>query len=165
MGAPAVGHSNGTQMRPIGIRTINHQSMPFVDRDRALAFWRDLLGLKLVPAQEGGGGDNLIWLEAADGTMVHLLRRMPENPPNVHTAFEVEDFDRALETMCEAGFEIIKGPVERDDGQRAFYVYDPEGNRIEFTTKSGLKDFEPRSGRGRQHADDLDPGAQGAPPE
>ena len=126
-------------MRPIGIRTINHQSMPFVVRDRALAFWRDLLGLKLVPAQEGGGGDNLIWLEAADGTMVHLLRRMPENPPNVHTAFEVEDFDRALATMREAGFEIIKGPVERDDGQRAFYVYDPEGNRIEFTTGSGLK--------------------------
>ena len=41
--------------------------------------------------------------------------------------------------MREAGFEIIKGPVERDDGQRAFYVYDPEGNRIEFTTGSGLK--------------------------
>ena len=126
-------------MRQISVRTINHQAMPFVDRGRALGFWRDLLGLKVVPAQEGAGGDNLIWLEAADGTMVHLVRQMPENPPNVHTAFEVEDFEGALLTMQEAGFEIIKGPVERDDGQRAFYVYDPEGNRLEFTTKSRLR--------------------------
>ena len=126
-------------MRPIGIRTINHQAMPFMDKERALGFWRDLLGLKLVPSQEGPGGDNLIWLEAEDGTMVHLLRQSPDHPPNRHTAFEVEDFDRSLETMREAGFEIVKGPLERADGQRAFYVIDPEGNRVEFTTGSGLK--------------------------
>ena len=41
--------------------------------------------------------------------------------------------------MREAGYEITKGPLERADGQRAFYVNDPEGNRVEFTTKSGLK--------------------------
>jgi hypothetical protein len=41
--------------------------------------------------------------------------------------------------MKEAGYEIIKGPIERADGQKAFYVYDPEGNRLEFATKSGLK--------------------------
>ena len=41
--------------------------------------------------------------------------------------------------MIAAGYEIIKGPIERFDGQRAFYVYDPEGNRLEFATKSGLK--------------------------
>ena len=126
-------------MRPIDIRTINHQAMPFMDKERALGFWRDLLGLKLVPSQEGPGGDNLIWLEAADGTMVHLLRQAPDHPPNRHTAFEVEDFDSALATMREAGFDIVKGPLERADGQRAFYVIDPEGNRIEFTTGSGLK--------------------------
>ncbi|MBI2965897.1 MAG: VOC family protein [Chloroflexi bacterium] len=25
------------------------------------------------------------------------------------------------------------------DGQRAFYVHDPEGNRLEFTTRNGLR--------------------------
>ena len=43
------------------------------------------------------------------------------------------------EAMRDAGYEITKGPLERADGQRAFYVYDPEGNRVEFTTRSGLK--------------------------
>ena len=67
--------------------------------------------------------------------MVHLVQRLPGDTPNVHTALEVE----ALEAITAAGYEIIKGPIERADGQRAFYVYDPEGNRLEFAMKSGIK--------------------------
>ena len=126
-------------MPKIKITTINHQSMPVRDRERALGFWRDLLGLEVIPAQEGGPGSRMVWMRAADGTMVHLMPRDDQDRPNIHTAFEVEDFDEALQAMRDAGFEIIKGPLEREDGQRAFYVYDPEGNRLEFTTKSGLK--------------------------
>ena len=127
-------------MAKIQINTINHQSMPMRNRTRALGFWRDLLGLKVIPAQELG--DGLIWMQASDGTMVHLVQRHDDDTPNIHTAFEVDDFDEALTAMSEAGYEIIKGPLERADGQRAFYVYDPEGNRVEFTTKSGLKSSE-----------------------
>ena len=126
-------------MGGIRVLKINHQSMPFRDRGSALAFWRDLVGLKLTPSQEGDGGDGLIWLEAEDGSMVHLLQRREDAPPNVHTAFEVEDFDAALAAMRDAGYEIIKGPLERKDGQRAFYVYDPEGNRVEFVTRNGAR--------------------------
>ena len=121
------------------IKTINHQSMPLHDRERALAFWRDVLGLEVIPAQEGGPDSRMIWMKAADGTMVHLMPRGVDGTPNIHTAFEVENFDEALQAAKDAGLEIIKGPLERDDGQRAFYIYDPEGNRLEFTTRSGLK--------------------------
>lgn len=124
-------------MAKIKINTIHHQSMPIRDRQRALGFWRDLLGMKIIPTQEGG--DGLIWIQAEDGTMVHLIQRPEDDTPNIHTAFEVDDFDEALQAMKEAGYEIIKGPIERADGQKAFYVYDPEGNRLEFATKSGLK--------------------------
>ena len=114
--------------------------MPIRNRITALGFWRDLLDLKVIPAQESG--DGLIWMQASDGTMVHLVQRHDDDTPNIHTAFEVDDFDEALTAMSEAGYEIIKGPLERADGQRAFYLYDPEGNRVEFTTKSGLKSSE-----------------------
>ena len=124
-------------MTKIKINTINHQSMPIRNRVTALGFWRDLLGLKVIPSQESG--DGLIWMQASDGTMVHLVQRQDDDAPNIHTAFEVENFDEALEAMQDAGYEITKGPLERADGQRAFYVYDPEGNRVEFTTRSGLK--------------------------
>ena len=111
--------------------------MPMRNRIRALGFWRDLLGLEVIPSQESG--DGLIWMQASDGTMVHLVQRQDDDSPNIHTAFEVDNFDEALEAMRDAGYEITKGPLERADGQRAFYVYDPEGNRVEFTTRSGLK--------------------------
>ena len=124
-------------MAKVKINTINHQSMPIRNRIRALGFWRDLLGLEVIPSQESG--DGLIWMQASDGTMVHLVQRQDDNAPNIHTAFEVENFDETLIAMREAGYEITKGPLERADGQRAFYVFDPEGNRVEFTTKSGLK--------------------------
>ena len=114
--------------------------MPMRNRITALVFWRDLLGLKVIPSQESG--DGLIWMQALDGTMVHLVQRQDDDAPNIHTAFEVENFDEALEVMQDAGYEITKGPLERADGQRAFYVYDPEGNRVEFTTRSGLKPSE-----------------------
>jgi catechol 2,3-dioxygenase-like lactoylglutathione lyase family enzyme len=124
-------------MSKIKINTIHHQSMPMRDRSRALRFWRDLIGREIIPAQEGG--DGLIWMQAQDGTMIHLVQRPPDDTPNIHTAFEVNDFDIALTTIKTAGYKIIKGPIERADGQKAFYVHDPEGNRIEFVTKSGLK--------------------------
>ncbi len=74
-------------------------------------------------------------MQTADGTVVHLVQRRVDYTPNIHTAFEVEDFEEALKAMMEAGMEIIKGPIERVDGQRAFCVYDPEVNRLEFATK------------------------------
>jgi catechol 2,3-dioxygenase-like lactoylglutathione lyase family enzyme len=88
-------------MAKIKINTIHHQSMPMRDRARALGFWKDLLGLEIIPSQEGG--ESLIWMQAADGTMIHLAQRPPDDTPNVHTAFEVEDFDEALESMIAAG--------------------------------------------------------------
>ena len=64
-------------MPKVKINTINHQSMPMRNRIRALGFWRDLLGLEVIPSQESG--DGLIWMQAADGTMVHLVQRQDDN--------------------------------------------------------------------------------------
>ena len=121
------------QKRGVRIKTINHVGIPVSDRKKALPFYRDLLGLEVIPSMETGSW--LVWMETADHTMVHAV----EQAPIPHFAFEVEDFDAALEAVRAAGIEIIKGPVERLDGQRAFYCFDPDGNRLEFTTARWLK--------------------------
>lgn len=124
----------GPQKRPgVRIKTINHVGIPISDRNVSLPFYRNLAGLKVIPSMEDGPA--LIWTETLDHTMVHLI----EGAPIPHFAFEVEDFDAALEAVRSAGIEIIKGPVERADGQRAFYCFDPDGNRLEFTTARNLK--------------------------
>jgi lactoylglutathione lyase len=115
------------------IITVNHVGLSITDRSESLPMYRDLLGLRVIPAMENG--KSLIWMESEDHTMVHTI----EGAPIPHVAFEVEDFDAALEEVRAAGIEIIKGPLERMDGQRAFYCFDPDGNRLEFTTRRNLK--------------------------
>jgi len=126
----------------INIRTINHVGVAVRDRRESLKFYRDLLGLEVIPSMVDA--KNIVWMRALDGTMVHLIEpREGAAPPPVpagsyHNAFELEDLDAALKVMRDAGCEI-EGPSERHDGQRCFFVKDPDGNRVELATRSGLK--------------------------
>ena len=54
-----------------------------------------------------------------------------------HMAFEVDDIDAAYTYMIGKG--VIPTAIQtRNDGQKAFYINDPDGNRIELCTKSGF---------------------------
>jgi catechol 2,3-dioxygenase len=115
------------------------------DVDRAVAFYRDLLGLSEM---EQGPEVKPRFLKAADGSggvpqMVVLVPHpdphgaFPSQKPNRtlhHMAFSVAPgrYDE-LETAClEAGLEVRGGvhPVLAD--VRTFYVDDPDGNEVEI---------------------------------
>ena len=129
-------------MARIKINTINHVGIGVKDRRASLKFYRDLLGLEIIPSMVDA--KNIVWMRAADGTMLHLIEpREGTAPPPVpqgayHNAFEVENFDDALSVIRGAGLEI-EGPSERHDGQHCFFVRDPDGNRVEIATRGGLK--------------------------
>jgi len=131
-----------TSVAKIKLRTINHVGIAVRDRRASLKFYRDLLGLKVIPSMVDA--KNIVWMRAGDGPMVHLIEpREGADPPPApagayHTAFEVEDFDAALQAIKDAGIEF-EPPSERLDGQRAFFLRDPDGNRVEICTRSGLK--------------------------
>ena len=57
--------------------------------------------------------------------------------PSHHGAFEVDDVDAAAAELQANGLETTP-IVTRNDGQRTFNVFDPDGNRIEICTKSGF---------------------------
>ncbi len=121
-------------MTGIRIKTVNHVGVPVQDRKPALEFYRDLLGLEVIPSMVDS--ENIVWLRAADGTMVHVVEPPGVSMAHPHNAFEVEDFDATLEAMRQAGYEI-DGPGVRHNGQRSFFVLDPAGNRVEFVTAGG----------------------------
>jgi catechol 2,3-dioxygenase-like lactoylglutathione lyase family enzyme len=119
-------------MAGIQIRRVNHVALPIVDRRKSLPFYRDLLGLKVIPSMVDSPG--VTWLQLADGAMIHpVAPRTDGTPPSWHVAFEVADFDATLTALKEAGFTIDSQGV-RHDGQQFLFVVDPDGNRIEFAT-------------------------------
>ena len=55
-----------------------------------------------------------------------------------HVAFEVEDFDATVAALRESDYPNITDHGEHHDGQKALFINDNEGNRLGFTTASGL---------------------------
>jgi catechol 2,3-dioxygenase-like lactoylglutathione lyase family enzyme len=70
--------------------------------------------------------------------MIHLVETT-EGPsvPSHHGAFEVDNIQLAQDSIREMGVETTDITV-RNDGQKVFFLNDPEGNRIEICTKSGF---------------------------
>ena len=51
-------------MAGIQIRRVNHVGLPIVDRRKSLPFYRDLLGLKVIPSMVDSPG--VTWLQIAE---------------------------------------------------------------------------------------------------
>jgi metallothiol transferase len=116
----------------IRITRLNHVALPISDRRKTLPFYRDLLGLKVIPSMVDN--PSVVWTVLEDGAMVHPVEPNAEGQPAVfHVAFEVADFDSAVRALEQAGVEISRQGV-RHDGQRFLFVNDPDGNRIELAT-------------------------------
>ncbi len=121
----------------IRVKTINHVGIPIWDRRASLKFYRDVLGLQVIPSMVDS--PHIVWTKTLDGTMVHLIEPSDgENLGAPHIAFEVEDFDLAVTVLGESGYSELTEPGERHDGQKYVFVDDNDGNRLEFTTASGL---------------------------
>jgi catechol 2,3-dioxygenase-like lactoylglutathione lyase family enzyme len=120
----------------IRLKAINHITYNVKDKDAALKWYVDVLGIKQIPKQVDS--DHLYWLQLPSGAMVHIIEN-PESPsmPSHHTAFEVDDIEAAQKHLHGKGIETTDISV-RHDGQRAMYLNDPDGNRIEICTKSGF---------------------------
>jgi catechol 2,3-dioxygenase-like lactoylglutathione lyase family enzyme len=106
------------------------------DMERALVFYRDLIGLRVtLDTVEGGEGDELIgaarrravYLRAADGphasfvVLDQQLDRAPfGSPPRIlqlgthHFSFWVDQLQETYERIVAEGFRVILRPTEAD---------------------------------------------------
>ena len=120
-------------MGQIEVTRINHVAVPIADRRAALPFYRDLLGLKVIPSMVDS--PHVTWLQLADGAMVHPVEpRADGAAPSYHVAFEVVDFEAAVAALEAAGI-AIESQGTRHDGQQFLFVQDPDGNRVELATR------------------------------
>jgi glyoxylase I family protein len=117
------------------IEAIHHVSLVVADTERALRFYRDLLGL----AVDGGRpelGYPGAWLRVG-AQQIHLLE-VPNPDPvtgrpshggrDRHMAFSVGDVEALAERLLAAGVGVSRSK----SGRAAFFCRDPDGNALEF---------------------------------
>ena len=131
----------GCEMR---IKRLDHSALVVRDLDRARWFYGEALGLVEVPRPKSLGFHGA-WFRGPSFE-VHLIQSDETTAPvgfgdlgedalrglAHHLAFEVDDLDDALAILRGHGIEILTGPVPRGDGALQAYVFDPDGNFLEF---------------------------------
>jgi catechol 2,3-dioxygenase-like lactoylglutathione lyase family enzyme len=123
----------------IGTR-VHHVSFPVTDLERARAFYEGVLGLEPIPRPDLGGLGGM-WYAAGDAE-IHIIctpsgadvGTRPERltPLGPHTAFQVDDYRKTLDTLKRHGVEVLETNPER--GQ--LWVRDPDGNVFEMIAVS-----------------------------
>jgi catechol 2,3-dioxygenase-like lactoylglutathione lyase family enzyme len=120
----------------VGVKGLSHVAIGVSDMERALVFYRDLIGLRVtLDAVEGGFGDGLVgdhrrravYLRAADGPDAFFivvdqpLDREPFGaPPRIlqlgthHFSFWVDNLEEIFERMAAEGFRAVIRPTEAD---------------------------------------------------
>ena len=104
--------------------------MPAGREDDADAFYRDLLGMDMIPKPEPLASRGGRWYASGD-VQVHLGVDVDFSPAKkAHPALVVEGIDDLAARLDAAG---LKPRWEQDQpGMRHCYVDDPFGNRIEL---------------------------------
>lgn len=140
------------------IRGIHHATVSTGDLDRALRFYRDLLGFEVAHTISWESGvavaDRLTGLEDSAATLVMLRAGNayvelvhyehpdprpgdPERPVCdhgiTHICFDVSNVDEEYNRLKDAGVVFHCAPKTIDDGRiRTTYGRDPDGNVLEF---------------------------------
>ena len=146
------------------VSRIDHVGITVSDVDRALGFYRDLLGLRVVadntisePAvAELLGLDSvqlrIVDLDSGDGRIVELLQYVEptgrqidyesSDPATEHIAFTVDDLAAVRVRLAEAGVKIVSrkaltidDPGGSFDGAICLYVRDPDGAILELVQR------------------------------
>ena len=120
------------------------------DHDKALAFYRDVLGLE-VRNDVGFEGMRWVTVGAPSQPDVNIVLEPPLADPNASPAdkeamaqllakgllraviFSTDDCDSTFELIRAAGAEVLQEPIDQPYGVRDCAFRDPAGNMLRFT--------------------------------
>ena len=120
--------AQGPEDDPMGISRIA-ATIAVSDIDRALAFYRDLLGMRVTFAN--GDPVGFVILERG-GAELHLTLVKGHRGASHNVAHLMVDDATALYDHLTANeVRIVKGVRDADYGLRGFVFADPDGNRID----------------------------------
>jgi lactoylglutathione lyase len=123
-----------------GITGIGHFALKVHDLDRSLKFYRDQLGFpEMLRIHHEDGSVWLVYLRITDTQFVELFPgatqdRAPGWNDNAvtHICLEVDDLDRVVADIEQAGIKLIIEKKTAADRNRQAWIEDPDGNRLEL---------------------------------
>jgi len=101
------------------------------DTERALGFYRDQLGMAILPRPDFGFGG--AWLDAGGGRQVHLIEAEVPVNHGQHVAFLVHDLDAVIAQLRASGCTVSSAKQVGDTPIRQAFLNDPDGNLIELS--------------------------------
>src|SRR2546429_206948 len=148
-----------TKRCPFRVLAADHTGITVSNLERALAFWRDVLGFELshTAHQTGemakeitgvaGAAIKLAVLKTPGGHKIELLEYLgppdrkhsdvdPCDVGHVHVALIVDNLDAILQKIAASGWQAAGKPQTLTSGpnagKRVMYVRDPDGTTIEL---------------------------------
>lgn len=113
----------------------NHVMVYARNVQRAMYFYRDLLGFKLLELFEGQGMPCYARLRSPAGRTTIALHEFESgvNPPDregIRLYFEVKELDRLCKKLVGEGVEIQQMPKRMPWGWKHAYLKDPDGHEL-----------------------------------
>lgn len=113
----------------------NHAMVYVGNVERALHFYRDLLGFKLIEHFQGGESAVYARLRSPAGRTTIALHQFesgqaPHGGDAVRLYFEVKELDSLCKKLAAEGVEIPQMPKKMPWGWRHAYLRDPDGHEL-----------------------------------
>jgi catechol 2,3-dioxygenase-like lactoylglutathione lyase family enzyme len=103
-------------------------TIPVTDINRALRFYRDVLGFDVAFTN----GDPISFAVIKQGDAQLHLSVQPDKAGSTHTHLMVDDLDGIHDALRQAGIPIRQPPSVQPWGLRDLVVVDPDGNSFEI---------------------------------
>jgi catechol 2,3-dioxygenase-like lactoylglutathione lyase family enzyme len=127
-------------MQGIEIAQIDHVSVLITEVERSRRFYRDVLGLKEI-AKPRTFRFVALWFELGNQQLHLLWKEKADTPSPRHFALRVQNVQAARSYFQERGIAVEETTLI--PGCDRFFVYDPDGNRIEII--QWLEPYDPRA--------------------
>lgn len=124
------------------LKNVNHIAIICSDYPRSLAFYRDVLGLRLIDEEYRAARRSMLArLALGDRYLVELFT-FPDSPARLsypeacglrHLAFEVSNMEEAIAELDRMN--VPHEPIrENPDGERCCFLHDPDGLPVELVS-------------------------------
>jgi lactoylglutathione lyase len=120
------------------VRTLDYVILYVADLDRALGFYRTLLGVEGERRSETYAEIRLanaklgFYLRDALPDLIGRPGGSGPDAPDAEVLFVVDDVDAQADRLRVAGVRILTGPVDRPWGHRTLHLEDPDGHLVEL---------------------------------